>query len=355
MIRRFAVALTAFLLLTLTASASISTPQVSSLASHGIRAGAATKKNEKPLTKQTKTVVPKPSNTATSTREQSIFNLVKSIVGAGVLGLPAGIAAYGNAPAAVVPAVVLIALIGGMSGYCFSLIGRVCAYTQSTTYREAWSKAVSPSTSWMPATACLLVTACSCLSYSMILSDTIPQLMSAIGMTLSRTQALLGVTSLVLLPLCLLRSMSKLAPFSLVGIFGMLYTVVAMGIRYFGGAYQPGSALLQNVPAQPFFGTKSSIWNPNAFLLISMLSTAYMAHYNAPKFYYELQDTTLPKYYSVVSISFCISILIFVAVASLGFLTFGEACSGLVLNNYATQDGLMSVSRIAVAISIICS
>lgn len=66
----------------------------------------------------------------------SIVNLVKSIVGAGVLSLPAGIAAFGNAPSALIPASVLIALIGGLSGYGFSLIGRVCHYTGSTSYRE---------------------------------------------------------------------------------------------------------------------------------------------------------------------------------------------------------------------------
>ena len=66
----------------------------------------------------------------------SIVNLVKSIVGAGVLSLPAGIASFGNAPSALIPASVLIALIGGLSGYGFSLIGRVCHYTGSTSYRE---------------------------------------------------------------------------------------------------------------------------------------------------------------------------------------------------------------------------
>ena len=66
----------------------------------------------------------------------SIVNLVKSIVGAGVLSLPAGIASFGNAPSALIPACFLIAFIGGLSGYGFSLIGRVCHYTGSTSYRE---------------------------------------------------------------------------------------------------------------------------------------------------------------------------------------------------------------------------
>jgi Transmembrane amino acid transporter protein len=54
----------------------------------------------------------------------------------------------------------------------------------------------------------------------------------------------------------------------------------------------------------------------------------------------------------VVSASFGISIALFCVMASLGYLTFGRACAGLILNNYSTRDTLMSLSRIAVALSI---
>jgi preprotein translocase subunit SecF len=65
----------------------------------------------------------------------------------------------------------------------------------------------------------------------MVLSDTVPQLAQAfLGITITRTQALLGVTSFALLPLFLLEGLSKLAPFSLVGIIGMAYTVAAMAM-----------------------------------------------------------------------------------------------------------------------------
>ena len=86
----------------------------------------------------------------TATIPNEIFNLVKSIVGAGVLSLPAGIAAFGNAPSAVLPAVALICIIGGFSAYGFSLIGRVCSFTGGQSYREAWSGSVGDETSWIP-------------------------------------------------------------------------------------------------------------------------------------------------------------------------------------------------------------
>ena len=90
------------------------------------------------------------TGTGTATIPNEIFNLVKSIVGAGVLSLPAGIAAFGNAPSAVLPAVALICIIGGFSAYGFSLIGRVCSYTGGQSYRGAWSESVGDETSWIP-------------------------------------------------------------------------------------------------------------------------------------------------------------------------------------------------------------
>lgn len=41
--------------------------------------------------------------------------------------------------------------------------------------------------------------------------------------------------------------------------------------------------------------------------------------------------------------------------ASIGFLTFGSSSNGLILNNYSNADPIMSMSRVAVALSIVFS
>ena len=96
-----------------------------------------------------------------------IVNLVKCVVGAGVLSLPGGIAAFADSPRALLPASLLVSIVGTVSGHCLSMIGGICAYTNSQSYGEAWSKSVvSPRTSWMPVAGCLLmVTLCLVLAY----------------------------------------------------------------------------------------------------------------------------------------------------------------------------------------------
>jgi len=232
---------------------------------------------------------------------------------------------------------------------------------------------VGDNSSWIPAVTCTFTTCFAVLSFSMILGDTIKTLLLSAGWDVTRTTALLGITGTTLLPLCLLKSLSSLAPFSLVGVVGMFYTAVAMAMQYFNGAYKlavpavkksavaavPAGKYLAGVASnyQPQFGNlgASAALSPNAFILISMLSTAYMAHFNAPKFFTELKDNTIKRYNTVVGTSFGVSILIFAIVASLGFLTFGSNCSGLILNNYSSKDKLMSLSRIAVAASLVFS
>jgi len=301
----------------------------------------------------------KPETGGTATIPNEVFNLVKSIVGAGVLSLPAGIAAFGDSTTALIPAAFLVAAIGAISGYTFQLIARVVAMTGATSYADAWDRTRGKATAWIIAWSSALDCFAGNISYSMILADTFKDLLLAIGIHTTRSKSLMGVTGLILLPLCLVKNLSSLAPFSLLGIMGMAYTSLAIGIRYFGGAYAPGGKFVADVAThlQPSFGTTGAMGalSPNTLILVCMLSTAYIAHFNAPRFYRELKDNTMERFGMVTKSSFGISTLLYAAVSAMGFLTFGSASDGLILNNYSTRDVLMSASRFAVAVSLVFS
>mmetsp|Transcript_6866 Transcript_6866/g.10022 ORF Transcript_6866/g.10022 Transcript_6866/m.10022 type:complete len:465 (-) Transcript_6866:116-1510(-) len=296
------------------------------------------------------------SSGGTATIPSTVFNLVKSIAGAGVLSLPAGIAAFGNSPSALVPATILIALMGGVSAYTFALIGRLCAQTNTESYSDAWDATVGAKWSPLIAFSCFIDCFAGNLSYSMILADTFRSLLESVGVVATRSQSLLGVTGIVLLPLCLLKNLSSLAPFSLVGIIGMLYTTLAMVLRYIGGNYNVGGEFASAVAA-PSFGSSgaAAVFSPKSLILMCMLSNAYISHFIAPKMYNDLKDNTLPRFYQMTAWSFGTTILLYSVIAGAGFLTFGAASNGYILNNYAASDFIMSLSRIAIAISITAS
>lgn len=291
-----------------------------------------------------------------SSLSTAMFNLVKGIVGAGVLSLPAGVAAFADAPSAILPAVLLILTMGSFSGYNFSLIGRVCAFTGASSYSDAWEKTVGEGSSWVPALACSAKTFVAVLAYSMILAETFQGIANSVGVSASRTQALVTLTICVLYPLCKMKNLASLAPFSLLGIIGMALTVACMAVRFFDGSYAlPSGKLLDGVQDLPVFGSNgaSAVFSPNTFILICMLSTAFMAHFNAPKFYNELENNTIARFNTLVATSFGVSIAFFSAATALGFATFGKSSLGFILSNYSSKDSLIGMSRIAVAFALI--
>jgi len=252
------------------------------------------------------------------------------------------------------PAVGLITIMGIISAYTFALIGRVSKSTNTMSYADAWDVTVGKSTSWIIAFSCFIDCWFGNLSYSMILADTIKNLLASIGIATTRTQSLMGVTGIVLLPLCLMKNLSSLAPFSLVGIIGMLYTTLAMAIRYFSGAYAPGGKFLATALEAPVFGNAgaAAALSAKTLILTSMLSNAYIAHFNAPKYLAELKNNTMGRFTQVIAWSFGSSVALYSIITALGFLTFGASSNGLILNNYSTQDLLMSFSRFAVGLSV---
>lgn len=60
-----------------------------------------------------------------------------------------------------------------------------------------------------------------------------------------------------------------------------------MVVRFLDGSYAEGGALLEGVGTslRPAFGSAGfeSVFSPKSLILVCMLSTAYMAHFNAPK------------------------------------------------------------------------
>lgn len=296
----------------------------------------------------------------TATIPNEILNLVKNIVGAGALALPGGVAAFANAPSVLVPAAGWLLLMGAIFGYYFLLLGRVCRLTLTSTYAEAWERTYGEVGSTLVALAVALKAGSGNLECSMILADSFRDLFHTVGFTsVTRSSALLGITFVALLPLCLLKNLAVLAPFSLVGLLAMGFTAIAIGIRYFDGSYDADSngRFLDDIEEEmrPSFGTSGfmAAFHLTVMVFLCMVSESYIAHYNAPRFWIELKNRTVHRFTTVVSCSFGISAIYYIIVTSLGFLTFGANSSGFILDNYSTNDVLASISRACVGFSLI--
>jgi sodium-coupled neutral amino acid transporter 11 len=120
-----------------------------------------------------------------------------------------------------------------------------------------------------------------------------------------------------------------------VGLAGTLYTAIFMSVRLLDGSYNAGGKFFAglSISGQPSFGTTNS--PIRALVLLSMLSTNYICHYNAPKFYTELKGASMKRFRLLSILGFGFSTLVTCFMMTVGFLTFGGNSLGLVLNNYA--------------------
>lgn len=177
----------------------------------------------------------------------------------------------------------------------------------------------------------------------------------------SRSNSILFVTLTTLLPLCSLRSLAPLAKFSVVGVLSNVYICLFILFRCVDGSYREGGALLPMAPAVPEFESASSIlgtcMNSNVLILVSILATAFLAHYNAPLFYEQLdpgpENDKSDRFRRVSVNGFVGAGLVFSIVMIGGFLTFGSNSAGLILNSYAANDMLAVVARLAICISLL--
>ncbi|CAE8732335.1 unnamed protein product, partial [Polarella glacialis] len=136
----------------------------------------------------------------------------------------------------------------------------------------------------------------------------------------------------VLYPLCCLRSFGPLAKFSLLGTVGTSYVVMFVTKRFFDGSYAAGGAFYQPLVAAAAVKSSMGLVNPQMLVLISILSTAFLVHFNAPQFYSELRPARfqLGEKEKLVPVeqSRCylyVEELFTALVMAFGFLTFGEA------------------------------
>jgi len=126
-----------------------------------------------------------------------------------------------------------------------------------------------------------------------------------------------------------------------------------MTIRYKQGSYAPGGRFFSELAEKPVFDSIPLKPTKKAFVLISMLTTSFIAHYLAPKFYDELEEPSLPKFNNVVKAGFGTAILFNLYIMIIGFLTFGGSSMGLVLNNYSGSDVMATIARFAIGVAIL--
>ncbi|CAK9059121.1 Sodium-coupled neutral amino acid transporter 1 (Amino acid transporter A1) (rATA1) (Glutamine transporter) (N-system amino acid transporter 2) (Solute carrier family 38 member 1) (System A amino acid transporter 1) (System A transporter 2) (System N amino acid transporter 1) [Durusdinium trenchii] len=273
------------------------------------------------------------------------FNISKGIVGEGILSLPAGIAAGTG----IVPALVVMTAFCVVMMYSFWSIGRCCEATGGKTHGDVGMAVLERGGRCFGGTmevVNLLKTTMTCTAYALVIGKNSADVWTALDVHgswfVTARGSFLTVLVVILLPLCLLRDLSKLAFSSFFGLACEAGVVVFMIVRLVTGEYAPGGEFYnsQEPGTQLSWGDGDGpeilAFDWSVFVLIGSMSTAFLAHYNA------------------TAGGYSIAVLLFATCMIVGYLTFGTNCQGNILHNYSPHDTWATVSRVAMLLATIC-
>lgn len=260
-----------------------------------------------------------------------------------------------------VPALAVTALFGAMSASTMIKYANLAREHGASSIGELWAKLVGPESRWVAEASVFALCFGCCIFYSAFIGDIFGALAASIGakgLLAKRWVALGAVSSAVLLPLCLLEDLSALQFSSLLGVFGIFYTVLFHVKRMLDNTYAPGAPILATIagklhPRWP--SPKWAVWTTNkgTLVLMNMLCVAFLAHYNSIAYYQELDHPTPAKYTRAISAGFGIAFSVFVAMMLVGYTIFGSAAQPLILNNFhRSADSLATAARVATGLAI---
>lgn len=281
-----------------------------------------------------------------------VVNMFADLCPPGLLPLAAGLRGTG-----LLPALLLLLVLGSACVYTMWTVGRTCEITGCQTFRGQWAVTLGEQTAWVPVAVVVLVCFGCNLSYSCFFADIFASVMPSFGLSwASRDFCLIIFTLCPLLPLCMLKDLSALAYSSFVALVVVIYTTGVMCLRAIDGSYARHGQYFEGLEHPPDVPTSHMLdFGLSSLLLVNFLAMGYLSHYNGCKYYRELRGHTPFKLWQCTSLGMGITSIFYAVSAVAAFETFGTNACGVILENYAKNDNLINIARVGMGLSIIAS
>lgn len=270
----------------------------------------------------------------------AVFNVSTSIIGAGIMSLPATLKVLG-----VVPAFVLILVIAFLAEVSVDFLMRFTHSGETTTYAGVMREAFGPLGA-VAAQLCVVITNLGCLiMYLIIIADVLSgnqpggevhlgilQQWFGIHWWNSREFALFVTLVLVLLPLVLYRRVESLKFSSAISTllavaFVTICSVLAIIALVEGKTQTP--------KFYPSLDRQTSFFD--LFTAVPVIVTAYTFHFNVHPIGFELgKPSEMTK---AVRIALVLCAVIYFTIGLFGYLLFGEATQSDILVNFDQTSG----------------
>ena len=259
-------------------------------------------------------------NTPNASFASSCATLTKTMIGSGILAMPAVLASVGAINGLLLMA--LAAVLSGLGQYLLIIVATTISPVQTASIRSA-CKDINPYLSIVFDVAIIFKSLGVSISYFMVIGDSLVKLFPAILGDYALMRSIWITASLiVVIPLVLKKKMDSLKKTSIAGILVAVYFCIMALVVFIQSGRASDTALFKKSDVKTI---------ANAF---SVFIFAFTCHQNVFPVYNESIHPDPERMKLVITTGILTSAAIYTVFAVFSYYTFGDACNGNVLFNH---------------------
>lgn len=274
----------------------------------------------------------------------SSINLTNTIIGAGVLGLPYAVATCGLVVGTLM--MFLSACAGAFGLYLLVQCSDRCNSKSTPSYYTC-AMETYPQVAFVIDTVVFIKCFGVAVSYLIVIGDLMPDVMryiTDVGEDHILTNRLfwIGLFAVIIVPLCFLKQLHSLWFSSLLSLFTVAY-LLALVIAYF---------FVDGLPIDPEREIDVVKFSTKFFKVMTIFVFGFTCHQNIFSIYNELHDPTPKRINSVIIISISTALFVYLSIAILGYITYGNEVLDNIIENYPKDSIFATIGRIFIAIHV---
>ncbi|KAJ9189977.1 hypothetical protein P3X46_001218 [Hevea brasiliensis] len=269
----------------------------------------------------------------------AVFNLTTSIIGAGIMALPATMKVLG-----LVLGVVFIILMGILSEISVEILVRFSVLCKASSYGEVVQFALGKTPKVLSEICIIVNNGGFMVVYLIIIGDVMSGSLHHMGVFDQwlghgvwdhRKLVIFFVVVVFLAPLC---ALDKIDSLSLTSAASVALAVVFVVVCFIVAFIKLVEGKFEAPRMTPDFGSKKAILD--LLVVIPIMTNAYVCHFNIQPIYNELEGRSPQKMNRVGRITTALCITVYVLTAISGYLLFGKDTEADVLANFDTDLGI---------------
>ncbi|XP_050235021.1 amino acid transporter AVT6E [Mercurialis annua] len=269
----------------------------------------------------------------------AVFNLTTSIIGAGIMALPATMKVLG-----LVLGVVLIVLMGVLSEISVEMLIRFSVLCKASSYGEVVQCALGKTAKVLSEICIIVNNAGVMVVYLIIIGDVMSGSLHHMGvfdqwlghgMWDHRKLVVLIVVVVFLAPLC---SLDKIDSLSMTSAASVALAVVFVVVCFIVAFIKLVEGKIEAPRMTPDFSSKMAILD--LLVVIPIMTNAYICHFNVQPIYNELEGRSPQKMNRVGRITTVLCVGVYTSTAISGYLLFGKDTEADVLTNFDADLGI---------------